>query len=336
MNKIIGGFFEVESIQIFPKFENNSILKNWVGNKNFASFSSARSVILQLYKELGSKSIWVPEIFCDIFQNYNFVKTYKLEFRSFEPDINFLDAHICDGDLVVIVDFFGTEVGAQFREYVEAQNHIFWLQDACHNFSPTAAWSDFLLFSPRKLVGVTDGGILVQNNEKVPAINFQKWNFEKPKISGSTSPILKKIIPRFPGLYEIYKKEEAGIDDKLKSISRFSEWQLKNIDITKIISKRRNNFDYLNRTLNDYLIPNLNFYPDVVPFGFPIYIENRDEIKEKLARMKIYTPIHWINTNKVKSNRQIIHEKMELTLPCDHRYSEIEMEIIANTLKKLS
>ena len=335
MTKIIGGFFEIESIVIFPKFEDKSILKNWVTNKHFGTFSSARSVILKLYRELGSKSIWVPEIFCDIFQGYNFVKTYKLESTSFEPDINFLDAHICNGDLVVIVDFFGTEVGSQFREYVKAKSDVFWLQDACHNFSPTEAWSDFLLFSPRKLVGVTDGGILVQNNEKVPTINFQKWNSERRKIVGSTSPILKKIAPRFPGLYEIHKKEEAGIDDRLKSISKFSQWQLNSIDVAKIITKRRNNFNYLYQTLSEHLIPNLKFNPNAVPFAFPIYIENRDDIKAKLNRMKIYTPIHWINANKVKSTRQINHEKMELTLPCDHRYSEIDMEIITNALKKL-
>jgi hypothetical protein len=191
------------------------------------------------------------------------------------------------------------------------------------------------LFSPRKLFGVTDGGVLVQNNEQLPQIDFSRWKVDPGDLVGSISPILRRIDPDYEGLYQIYSEEENSIEGKLKSISELTKWQLNNIEIQPLIEQRRINFNALEEELHDYLIPNWKYSENFVPFGFPIYIENRDEIRLALAEKKIFAPIHWINGKKTKTLRQVRHESMQLTLPCDHRYTVDEMQNIAKIVKRL-
>lgn len=298
-------------------------------------FSSARSIVLALKKELKSKTVWIPEIFCNVFNDYDFVKNYPLKKDGFDPELDFLESNISDGDLVLLVDFYGVEVSCEIKEYAVSRKSIFWLQDACHNLLPSETWTDFTLFSPRKLFGVTDGGILVQNNENLPQIDFSNWKFDSSDLVGSISPILRRIDPDYEGLYQIYSREENSIDGKLKSISELTKWQLNNIEIQPLIDQRRHNFSALEKELHEFLIPNWEYRENFIPFGFPIYIENRDEIRLALAEMKIFAPIHWINGSKTKSLRQLRHESMQLTLPCDHRYTVDNMQNIAKIVKEL-
>ena len=335
MASSIGGFFELESNMSSANSDRNSIFQNWIGTKNFVMTSSARSIVLALKEELNSKTVWIPEIFCNVFNDYDFVKSYPLNKDSFDPDIEFLESNISESDLVLLVDYYGVEVGREIKDYASSRKSIFWLQDACHNLLPSESWADFTLFSPRKLFGVTDGGILVQNNEKLSKIDFSRWKFNQGNLVGSISPILRRIDPDYEWLYQIYSKEENSIDGNLKSISELTKWQLNNIEIQPLVETRRNNFDALDKELHEFLIPNLEYRKNSIPFGFPIYIGNRDEIRLTLAKMKIFAPIHWINDRKTKSFRQLQHESMQLTLPCDHRYTVDKMESIAKIVKEL-
>ena len=331
----MGGFFELESNISSSTSNRNSIFQNWIGTKNFFMSSSARSIVLALKEELNSKTVWIPEIFCNVFNDYDFVKNYPLKKDGFNPEIEFLESNISENDLVLLVDFYGVEVGHEIKEYAMSRKSIFWLQDACHNLLPSETWADFTLFSPRKLFGVTDGGVLVQNNEKCSQIDFSRWKFDQGNLVGSISPILRSIDPDYEGLYQIYSKEENSVDGKLKSISELTKWQLNNIEIQPLIEQRRSNFRTLDRELHEYLIPSLEYRENSIPFGFPIYIENRDQIRLTLAKMKIFAPIHWINDRKTKSLRQLQHESMQLTLPCDHRYTVDKMENIAKIVRDL-
>lgn len=75
----------------------------------------------------------------------------------------------------------------------------------------------------------------------------------------------------------------------------------------------------------------------VCPLGFPIIVENRNELKNKLIENMIYPPIHWELPDAI--NRRhfplswYISEHI-LTIPIDQRYTEKEMEYILKILIK--
>ena len=334
MSDSIGGFFEVHDGYMQANSSGISVMESWTKDKHSALFSSARSIIHQLRNELQSHTLWIPEIFCDVFENSSYVKSYLLEEDSFNPNIKFLEEFIDDGDVVLVVDFYGTEVSPAFRSYAESRSLVFWIQDACHNLSPSFSWADFTIFSPRKLFGVTDGGVIVQNTHKSRKIDFLKWKVGKSDLIGSLSPLLRKFAPEYNSLFQLYRSEENAINEELMKVSDFTEWQLNHIAIESLIRKRRENFGVLYSEFGDYLPPGLTFNPNGTPFGFPLYIENRDQVQKRLIEERIFPAIHWINNAKDKTVRQIHHERLQLTIPCDQRYDLEDMHKISKTLKK--
>ncbi len=334
MKKPIGGFFEIEVVESDLCIESDSVLKHWVSCDAHGLFSTARSVILALKEELNTVNVWIPEIYCDVFEGINHVKIYRLLKNSFDPDIQFLSENVKQNDIVVVVDYFGTEVSEVFKEYAKQETYVNWVQDSSHNLRPLRDWADFTLFSPRKLLGVADGGVLVQNNIKREVINFSNWNVDSTYSQQIIAPFLRLVTPQYSNLYNLYRTEESKLDYKLRTMSEFTQWQLHHTSMHDKISKRRENFNTLREEFDELLPSGLCFNPETIPFGYPIYIQNRDEIQKKLSEVFIFAPIHWKSLINSKSHRQVEHEKMTLTIPCDHRYSTEEMEYIKSNLKK--
>ena len=334
MKKRIGGFFEIEVTESGSNLVEDSVLKHWTSGNSFGLFSTARSIILALREELNSINIWIPEIYCDAFKGIDCVKSYLLGKNSFDPDIQFLDENIKDNDIVLVVDYFGTEVSSTFKEYIKEKSSVYWVEDAAHNLSPLKNWSDFTLFSPRKLIGVAEGGVLVQNTSKKQVINFTNWNVDATPSNISIAPFLRLIFPEYSNLHNVYRVEESNLDNRLRTMSEFTQWQLQNICMDKKILQRKENFLTLRDEFGELLPSGLDFKPETVPFGFPIYIKNRDEIQKRLSEHFVFAPIHWNNQGFSKSHRQSRHEDLTLTIPCDHRYSSEDMECIKYILKR--
>ncbi len=335
MKKRIGGFFEIEVPELNSNPLDDSVLKHWTSESAFALFSTARSIVLALREELRSVNVWIPEIYCEVFEGLNCFRSYSLAKDSFDPDAEFLNENITDNDIVLVVDYFGTEVSMEFKEYVKEKQSVFWVEDAAHNLRPSGNWSDFTLFSPRKLIGVMDGGVLVQNSTKKQVIDFSNWNVNALSSQASIAPFLRFISPEHPDLYDVYRVEESNLDFKLRSISEFTLWQLNNIAMNEKIQQRRENFAILREEFGDLLPTGLDFKAETIPFGFPVYVKNRDAIQRQLSENCIFAPIHWKNKKTSYSKRQASHEETTLTIPCDHRYSNEDMEYVKSNLKRL-
>ena len=95
-------------------------------------------------------------------------------------------------------------------------------------------------------------------------------------------------------------------------------------DKNEIGRKRRENFSYLlDRIKHIAIYPKLP--EEVIPLGFPISVKRRDYVQKSLFKNNIYCPIHWGGLRHELS-------KEILTLPCDQRYSEKEMEFLCNRI----
>jgi dTDP-4-amino-4,6-dideoxygalactose transaminase len=180
-----------------------------------------------------------------------------------------------------------------------------------------------------------DGGVLVQNSTKKQVIDFSNWNVNALSSQASIAPFLRFISPEHPDLYDVYRVEESNLDFKLRSISEFTLWQLNNIAMNEKIQQRRENFAILREEFGDLLPTGLDFKAETIPFGFPVYVKNRDAIQRQLSENCIFAPIHWKNKKTSYSKRQASHEETTLTIPCDHRYSNEDMEYVKSNLKRL-
>ena len=103
---------------------------------------------------------------------------------------------------------------------------------------------------------------------------------------------------------------------------------LEHVDIEEQKKVRRENAHILYEGLKnkvEFLFPEENMD---CPLFVPIISTNRDNIQKKMIQNRIYCPIHWPKPNNCVSNLF----NLELSLVCDQRYTEKDMNRIVSAI----
>ena len=107
---------------------------------------------------------------------------------------------------------------------------------------------------------------------------------------------------------------------------------LESTDFDFIARKRRENYAYLHTLLNnsgDYS-NNLPLEDGTIPLFYPTQLSSREKIKEYLANINIYCPIHWPKPKGIKSDNPLY--RTELSIPIDQRYDKTDIDFIYESL----
>jgi len=181
--------------------------------------------------------------------------------------------------------------------------------------------SDFVVYSPRKIVEVPNGAIIETKNK-----NFSS------KLSLQTVPyenlfyiylaFQKRNLFYESGEAEWFKDYKESEKNQLIGNYRIDDYSYSTlfygINYNAISNARRQNYAFLLSEFEDIAIYK-ELPKNVVPLGFPVLIDNRDELLKLLYSQKIYPPVHWPVTDEGRSFNVILRKK-ELTLLCDQRY----------------
>jgi dTDP-4-amino-4,6-dideoxygalactose transaminase len=242
-------------------------------------------------------------------------------------------------DMIVFIDYFGFNQWSSFGN--EARERGAWVvEDACQamlneDFCPA---SHYVICSPRKFVGVPDGGILLAPSGAVlpepshmPA-PAQWW------LDALAASALRAEFDRHGGdrkWYDLFRKTELAAVAEPHRMSELSTLLLQTIDYGKIRRRRRENYEYLARELKVFaILPDLP--SGVVPLGFPVRLRDRDGIRGELFASAIYPPIHWLLDGVVPVEFKASHQLASqiLTLPCDQRYDESDLNQMVAVIKR--
>jgi hypothetical protein len=104
-----------------------------------------------------------------------------------------------------------------------------------------------------------------------------------------------------------------------------------------MIKKRKNNFLYLAKNINnDKIAPLITYQKGECPMFYPIFTEHRDYFRQYLLKNNIYCPIHW---NTVYNHGSDSYEEWKrqnnvLSVIIDQRYDIEDMEYIAKIINK--
>lgn len=127
--------------------------------------ANARSGILILIDLLKSANIWIPSYLCPtMIEAVNRKKTcprfYEVNYDLCISPMDWIK-NVQRGDLAVLIDYFGFPLNLKVAGSIK-EGGGWVLEDACQSLlsDHTGRYSDFVLFSPRKAIGVPDGGIL--------------------------------------------------------------------------------------------------------------------------------------------------------------------------------
>jgi hypothetical protein len=140
-------------------------------------------------------------------------------------------------------------------------------------------------------------------------------------------------------LFRLAEYEYLNRKNAVFEINDISKNLLSRVDVEYIKNIRCRNFVYVyDRIKNNNkirIIFDKDKIKDNIPIGFPILINNRDNIRKKLMSESIYCPIHWsIKDNYIPNifNDAYYLSDSILTLPIDQRYNLEDMNRLVNTL----
>jgi dTDP-4-amino-4,6-dideoxygalactose transaminase len=339
IGKIIGGVFGLEieapSVPQSPPF--------LVGN--CVCLVNARSAIRLLIDRLHPTQVWMPSYLCGamlqaIAPHRTMLRFYDVSYELTPGSSRWID-QINRGDIVLVIDYFGFAWDAD--AVAKARERGAWiLEDASQALlsGHVGKRSDFVVFSPRKFLGVPDGGILVVRAD----VSLPDETLQTPPASwwlkALTVAIQRREFDRHGGdrewfrLFRDVEREFPTGNYAMSELSRLLLMQA--FDYAAIAERRRENYLFLRGALAKWAVFK-DIPEDVAPLGFPICHPQRDRLRQHLFDQRIYPSVHWPIAGIVPAEFRDSHRLAEeiMTLPCDQRYSVDDMARMTSLMTEL-
>lgn len=325
----IGGFLPL-AIDELPAAADTP-WERWTRDaRSVLSFHNARSALVWLLRRKSIGRIWLPAYLCPEIASAVRGAGIDLAFYGvgdrLAPDAAGLDARLRRGEAALGVDYFGAPPRQDFLALVAARSDVLWIEDRAQALDPGTSWGDWLLYSPRKLLGVADGGLLVSHRETLSAP-------EQPAAEelAFMMPALERFEDaaeaRHRAWYKRYRAAEDAICVSLQSMSRLTQALLRRLDFPAIAAARRRNAAQLSRAFAAIARPPLGLSSGAVPFGVPVGTGDAASVSARLAERGLFCARHWpalaCSAEEFPDEHRLARSL--LTLPCDQRYGEAEM-----------
>lgn len=334
MNKKIGGFFAIELPNI-----SGDILIEWTGGRNASFFLNARSAFASLIESESPRAVWLPAFLCgelaDVVPNQ--LRQYYSVGDRLSPVISSLKK-VQSGDMILGINYFGCSPNEDFINFVKESPNILFVEDCSHCLKlASKGWGDWQLYSPRKLLGVADGGVLVARERwrNVPQPSLVSENPEQYWMA-SISRFEDPLFRMNPVWHRKNQFKEDSMSVSSMGMTCLSKRILSMINVGEIAKARLSNFRMLEIGLSDLLFK-LDFPNNFIPFAFPIRVKSniRDSLLKRLHANGIFASIHWRDLPSPSNIFQIEHQLSQelISLPCDHRYDGSDMSRIIEVVK---
>lgn len=323
MSEAIGGYFELElpaRCGMLP----NGILVN-----------SGRYALEYILRVRGYKHVYIPYYTCDVvlepFEklgvSYSFYHVgWNLEPTEF-PDLR-------DGEAFLYTNYFGLmdnvvlHLGEKYGDRLIVDN-------AQAYFSKVRVGDQF--YSPRKFVGVPDGGVVALN----PYLPYEELpDLERDLSFQRMEHMLMRLEKGAEFGFKTFQKSRGALENQpLKLMSNLTQSLLMSIDFEYVRERRVKNFRLLHQYLGAENELKLDFALDdyTVPLVYPFCTKRAAKLRKRLFSERIYPAQYWPNVMEWCTENDSEYEitKNTLALPIDQRYGEEDMkriiEIISTT-----
>lgn len=335
MKRPVGGFLPLRLPAGTPPVI--SLLAEWVGpDTQHWMLHNGRSALHALWQADKPRRIWLPAYVCSEVASSvpasGDLRYFPLD-NALQPRIDFLSANVQEGDHILAVDYFGRPANPEFVALVHARPDVGWVEDRAHALDPgEPSWGDWVLYSPRKLVGVPDGGILVAARKPLPPLTttpLSDFSFALPAFERFED----RGEERNEQWYASYQREERAMKVGNQVMSRMALDVLNSVDVKDDSTRRRRNYEVLRNRLAEWSFfaePGIGF----APLGFPIRVKNAAMLAKGLSERHIFAARHWAtlpsDPRTFAAEHRLANEL--LTLPIDYRYGEPDMHRVADAV----
>jgi hypothetical protein len=314
LDNAIGGYFELElpapKGQLYP---------------NALGFQSARAAFLALLRAGKPKRIWMPYYICGSMIESVIQAGIEPVFYHVDCDLHIAEKPIlADGEWILYVNYFGirdeyanfllSTFGAQ-RVVIDCSQALFAVPDACLA----------TIYSPRKFMGVPDGGFLVSS---VPVNQPQQTDEES---INRTTHLLKRLAFSPEAGYQDFQRENRSlIGQEPKGMSDLTRKILSTVDYGSIRAARKRNFGLLHNHLGRFNLLQIDPGRLAGPLCYPLLTRHK-ALRDDLIANKVFVAKYWpeILDQALTGDETFLVEHL-VPLPCDQRYGPTEMQRIVD------
>jgi hypothetical protein len=332
----IGSFFALGMIDIPATAD--SIWNIWCRDGAAAITAwTARAALTRLIQATAPARVWLPAYSCPEVAS---VAGAALRFfpvdEDLSPKVGFLRRHLRAGDLIIATDYFGWPPSGEFQRFAAETPDIIWVEDRAHClFTDDPPWATWILYSPRKVVGVADGGILVSRDGADGKIAVEQ-NVDASLALPELMRFEDTAEMNNEAWYKVFKAREARFSAEPRPMSRMTAALLRRIPLAPLVEARRRNYRFLAERLGAFAA-----WPRrasaAAPFGLAIKVEDGAALGAALAEERLFCTRHWPVLAADPGEFAWEHEMARrlVTLPCDHRYDERALSRLVEAVHRL-
>jgi dTDP-4-amino-4,6-dideoxygalactose transaminase len=344
----IGGVFGLPEAFLFSTVRRETGSLPWQQSARGAGgvewLANGRCALWRLLEARRPGRLWLPSYLCDTLLESARVCPTEVRFypmnANLAPETERWLSEVKSTDAVLVIDYFGFPAPAALWKAIGSTGCIT-IEDASQALLTNGVGrdSDYVLYSPRKFVGVPDGGIL---RWRRPAAALGAKSLEPAPFDGWLNSFEATWLRREQdrgGIqgpwFDRFRAAEAAQPCGAYAMSALSRRILAGgWDLRAVAAARRRNYRRLRDALRPWaLFPDLP--PGVAPLGFPVRLPNRDDVRAALIRERIFPPIHWPIRGAVPESFAASHRLADalMTLPCDQRYGAADMDRIISVFR---
>ncbi|RUT77874.1 hypothetical protein [Ancylomarina longa] len=312
----IGGYFELES-----RFESEY-------HAGLVRLNSGRNCLEYILRANHYRKIYLPVYSCSALLEPILKLNLEFEWYAISSDLEPIQLKpLKEDECLLVINYFGLK-GRYIAELSKMAINL--IVDNSQAFFELPLPKVDTFYSARKFFGVPDGAYLSTNL-------FLEEEFEKEVSWNRTEHLLRRFENgAMDGYSRFLKNEEYLCGLPIKYMSNFTTRILAGINYKSVVTRRNQNFQYLNLKLKHK--NNLSFSDTEIdgPMTYPLYVE-KDSLREELIKQEIFVPTYWPNILENSKADQVEYQlsKYIIPLPVDQRYGLLDMDRICNVINSV-
>ena len=273
--------------------------------------------------------LWIPYYTCEVVLEPLKKHGIPYSFYSINQRLEIADdLELSSGEYLLLTNYFGikdryvNEMALRYGDRLIVDN----AQSYCSESIPGIK----TFYSPRKFVGVPDGGIAFIG-EKIDMAQYPvdcSWD--------RCSHLLKRLdINAGAGYADFKVNSHMLINQPIRQMSNLTRALLSSIDFERIKKIRRNNFSFLHERLGASNKLLLDGFGSNCPMVYP-YCTDDENLRKKLIDNRIFVAtywpnvLNWCNVDKLEN----FLTKNIIPIPIDQRYEKYDMEHLLNIMEQ--
>lgn len=311
----IGGYFELE------------LRKSEHFHKNALRLNTARNCFEYILLARKYTKVYIPYYTCEVMLQPLYKHGVCYEFYSLNDRLEPIEIpQLHPNEAYLYTNYYGLKQSCvEFLARIYGNQLI--VDNAQAFFAPRIDGID-TLYSPRKFLGVPDGGYLYTD------IVLQQ-DFVIDESYHRIQHLLIRMEAGAEKGYPMFKKADESLDNQpIHKMSILTERILQNADYPYIIKKRKENFSILRQSLSESNKLAIEEDDNAVPMIYP-YLTKDCTLRNRLIENKIFVATYWQNVFDWCSSDSFEYKLAEnmIPLPIDQRYAQKDIDKILKIIR---